>query len=99
VITRSYLWDDATINGMQINLAVKGVCHEARVGAVQRDAGFVATGFYSENVHVRRMIARIRASKPSSFEPKHFANQQIRRYHARLSPGHVPGLFMFGWNT
>jgi hypothetical protein len=51
VVARRNFRYDASVNGMQVDLAVQGVSEQAMLRGIERDAGLVATGFDAENVH------------------------------------------------
>ncbi len=91
VIARGNLRHHAAIDGVRVDLAVKRVRHQALARAVQRDPGLVTAGFYSQNVHTRRIIPFLGC--------RTLCNCGIRRYYRELSPGHAPGLFMSDRNT
>ena len=103
MVARGNFRHDAAIDRVQVDLAVQSVRKQALFGA--NSATPVSSQLVSSKTFMQRIIPLVtyvqvrlltRNRSPTGFA---FANRQIRRYHTRLSPGPVPGLFMSGRNT
>lgn len=51
VITRRQLGYDAAVHPMQIDLTEQGVRQQPALAVVERNAGFIAGSFYTQNTH------------------------------------------------
>jgi hypothetical protein len=82
---------------------VQCVRNQAFFGAVDSHTGLIAACFDAQNVHRPRIIPQEPAAAGDSAKFARCGRLQqgleltkMYRYNRRLSPGHVPGLFMFG---
>ena len=55
MVARGKFRHDAAIFGVHVDLGMQGVCEQAVLGVVKRDAGFVAGRFDAEDYHGCRL--------------------------------------------